>query len=281
MKSPNGSVNVSITLNGKTLLPTPQGYLGQGVNAGDIFEIEIALSQPESGKRYLVTSNRMRENVALLQEGAGNVFRHSMTVIQKDRDAKFDRDDPDRNCVHIVEMNEQGIVSVINIILTAQEESFFLIFDPTFVAQAYNNVGKVAVPTLRIEPGFPCLIPMIESHYEKSVMTLPAYSTYVTPPEIKPDVAEALKLVTDSSHLVVAFWSARVGTGMAYRKLKNGQFEKVKLEYRKILVPERFPRHLLATETISARAVVPFHQGRIRQQALDIRRVEFEAAAAS
>ncbi len=247
MKTPNNSVSVQVTHNGQTIVPSPQGYLGQNFSAGDIFEMTLTLAQPEEGKRYLRSSDRMRENLAQPQEVTPGVYRHSVPVICKDPGAKYDRDDADRNCVHLIEMGVNGLVSVTNIVIVGQDQDFFLIFHPTYVAQSYNNDGRVAVPVLRIEPGFPSLIPLIEQNYAKRVSTLPAFAKrdQRLEADIKPDIMAAAMALQNPNDMVVKFWSVRTGTGGALRKLANGWLDLVKIERRKINGTDRWPRYLL------------------------------------
>jgi hypothetical protein len=282
MNTPKG-VTVELFNGDLQITPSVQGFIGS-FNAPDMIEMRITVQQPESGRRFLIATDRNRENASLVIErsvGGKNFFSHTVPIIQAEPGLKFDRDDANKNCVHLIEISADGLVSVVNIAITGQDGEFFLVFHPTYVVQAYNLDGCIAVPTLRIEPGFPALIPFVETYGSRFLGSLPPFSSYEEEGEIKPEIAEAARALPDENHLVVKFWSVRTGTGGALRKRADGSLELVKLYWKNLNVADRCPRHLLEGETIQAKGFRRLHKGRIQFEALNITRVEFEAAAAS
>ena len=285
MKTYNG-VGVQLSNNrGFGITPSAQGHIGR-FNAGDVIEMQITLAQPEAGMRILLKTNRNRENATLLTERTGipasvKYFEHQVPVIAAPAGTKFDRDDADKNCVHMVEMSSEGLVSVTNIVISAQDGEFFLVFHPTYVVQAYRGEQGIAVPFLWIEPGFSELVPFIENNYRRTSGPLPPISDYKEEGGTKPEIAEAIAKLPDENHLVVKFWSVRTGTGSALRKRSDGETELVKLYWKNLNVADRCPRHLIEGETIHAQGFRSTRSGRMSVEAIGITRVEFNEAVAS
>jgi hypothetical protein len=278
MKSCNG-VSVSVLRNGEEITPNEMGYLGNNINAGDLVEMQMKLiQQPVAGKRILVSSDRNRENVKLLAENNG-VFSHTVPVLSAFQGTKFDQVDVNQNCVHLVELSPLGLVSVTNIVISAQDGEFFFVFHQTYTAQAYRGEQGVAIPSLWIEPGFHELVPHVVANYSSS-NSLPPISSYKLEGDTKPEILSAVGSLQDENHLVVKFWSVRTGTGGALRKRFDGTVELVKLYWKNVGVPDRHPRHLIEGEVIHAKTFRSIRQGRIGMEAVGITRVEYNEAMA-
>ncbi len=282
MKTANGNV-VSVKLfknSDLEITPSVHGHIGS-FNSGDVIEMRISIAEPTVGKAMFITTNRDRDDAQLLHGLASGYFRHTVPVIPAPQGTKFDRDDANKNCVHLVEMSPTGLVSVTNIVISAQDGEFFLVFHPTYVVQAYKGEQGVAVPSLWIEPGFPALVPFVEYGYIRTINSLPPISSYNGDEGAKPEILEAVAALSDENHLVVKFWSVRTGTGGALRKLANGETEMVKLYWKNLNVADRCPRHLLEGETIHAKGFRSTRSGRMSTEAIGITRVEFNAAVSS
>lgn len=281
MNAING-VAIRLFCNGLEIHPQSH-YLGT-FNAGDSIEMRMVVEKPKSGNRILITTNRDRQNPKLLVERStaeGNYFEHTVPVIPGIQGTKFDRDDADKNCVHVVDMSSNGLVSVTNIVISGQEGEFFLVSYPTYVAQAYRSQQGVAIPSLWVEPGFPELVPFVQNNYRRLQGSLPSIEKYEPEGDIKPEVLEIVNELKDENHLVVKFWSVRTGTGGALRKRSDGEIELVKLYWKNLNVADRCPRHLLETEVIHAQGFRRTRSGRIANEAIGITREQFNAVAAS
>lgn len=279
MNTPYG-VSIQLFNIGLEITPTPQGYLG-AFNLGDEIEMRITMSNCQNGHRIAISSDRDRKNVKRLAEcfsTESKTFSHLVPIIMSPG-GRFACDDVNENCVHIVDMDNTGLVTVTNIVISGQDGEFFLVVRETYRVQTYkDSEGRIAVPQLWVEPTFSELVPFVVKNYATFGTKLPNISTYVeTTNEPDQSILDALP---DNNHMVVTVWSIRSKTGRGIRK--DG--EPCKLYYRNINVADRFPKHLLVGETISATGFRPFQskfKSSMKVEATGITRVEFEQDAKS
>ncbi|MFA6095443.1 MAG: hypothetical protein WC767_01215 [Candidatus Paceibacterota bacterium] len=245
-------LTVSLIVNGSESETGPTGLIERKLNIGDEVIVRIELEQKPGLGRQLFTSNRERQNVQPLRQVVSGkaVFEHTVPIIVPDVIGMGNRYVPDanRNCIHLLEMDDNGNVMVSNLVIKDQRDDYFLMFQQgTFIAQAYRTnavrgMSQVAVPGLWVEPGFAEIVPFIERYYMQKAAGLQPIGSYKeTPPLHTSDLP-------DDHCFVVKSWSLRYGTGIGVRK--DGSL--VKLHWSNIITPKRSPAWLMQGEVARA-----------------------------
>lgn len=234
-------VSVSLFLNGSEspMQEGKFGYLGR-LNEGDVVTIRLVKSAKyNGGHRILLVAKTDRTDPIELQpiavSGDDTIFSYDVKVLP-DRRGQQAIADQNSNCVRLIEMTEQGVVTMTNIAIISQKGDYFLVFQQSYRVQAYlqkqRGFDAVAVPGLFGGGGFPDLVPFVSRYYMKRKdIALPLVSEYRDKP--LPDTSG----LPDESYVIVMFWSIRRGTGVGIRK--DGAL--IKLYHGNVLVAHQVP----------------------------------------